>query len=504
VVDYILTVAVSTAAGVAAITSAFPELHDLRIEIAVAFVAVLTVGNLRGIRESGTLFAIPPYFFILTFGSMIVVGLVRVAIGDDLRASVPADAVQEGGQVLTLFLLLRAFSSGAAALTGIEAIADGVPNFKPPEAKNAATTLVWMAAILASFFVGTTVLATEFGVVPSDTKTVVAQIAETVFGRGLLFFMVQAGTALILVLAANTSFAGLPTLASVMAKDKVMPSVFSFRGDRLAFSYGILLLGIASSGLLIAFGAETHKLIPLYAFGVFMAFTLSQAGLVLHWWRRRETGWRAALAVNAVGAGVTGVVAAIVGVTKFTSGAWLSMLTMGVLFVVLWRIKVHYEAATSQLEAAGAGVVPLAADRAYRTAYALPQTVLVPVEGIDKAVLRTLAYARSISANTTAIHVTDDREAAERLRRQWEESVLDIPLVIVESPYRSLVEPILAYVDALDRKQPEQVITVVLPEFITRRFWHRFLHNQLSLRLKRALINRPNTVVVDVPYHLQR
>jgi amino acid transporter len=504
VVDYILTVAVSTAAGVAAVTSAFPELHDLRIEIAVAFVAVLTVGNLRGIRESGTLFAIPPYFFILSFGSMIVVGLVRVAIGDDLRASVPADAVEEGGQVLTLFLLLRAFSSGAAALTGIEAIADGVPNFKPPEAKNAATTLVWMAAILASFFVGTTVLATEFAIVPSETKTVVAQIAETVFGRGVLFFMVQAGTALILVLAANTSFAGLPTLASVMAKDKVMPSVFSFRGDRLAFSYGILLLGIASSGLLIAFGAETHKLIPLYAFGVFMAFTLSQVGLVLHWWRRRDAGWRAALAVNAVGAGVTAVVAGIVGATKFMSGAWLSMLTMGVLFVVLWRIKVHYESAAGQLEAAGAGIVPLAADRAYRTAYALPQTVLVPVEGIDKAVLRTLAYARSISANTTAIHVTDDREAGERLRRQWEESVLDVPLVIVESPYRSLVEPILAYVDALDRKQPEQVITVVLPEFITHRFWHRFLHNQLSLRLKRALINRPNTVVVDVPYHLQR
>jgi amino acid transporter len=327
-VDYILTVAVSTAAGVAAITSAIPDLHSLRVELAIAFVGLLTLANLRGIREAGTFFAIPSYLFILSFGGMLVVGLLRVALGHDLSGTETHETVEVGAEGVTAFLLLRAFASGAAALTGIEAIADGVPSFKAPEAKNAATTLTWMAAILGAFFLGTTILAIHLEIVPSESKTVVAQIGETVFGGGFFFYFVQVSTAMILVLAANTAFAGLPTLASVMAKDEVMPKQFAFRGDRLAFSNGIIVLGVASALVLIVFEAKTHHIIPLYALGVFLAFTLSQGGMVVHWLRTREPRWRLSLGVNAVGALVTGIVALIVINTKFLSGAWLSVLAM--------------------------------------------------------------------------------------------------------------------------------------------------------------------------------
>jgi amino acid transporter len=502
IVDYILTVAVSTAAGVAAITSALPELRDLRIEMAIGFVALLTLGNLRGIRESGTIFAIPTYFFILAIGSMIVIGGVRLVLGHDISAAGTADQVEAGTQALSLFLILRAFASGAAALTGIEAIAEGTPSFKPPEAKNASITLIWMASLLAAFFLGTTVLATALDVVPSESRTVVAQIAIAVFGENVLFYMVQVATAMILILAANTAFAGLPTLASVMAREGAMPKQFAFRGDRLAFSNGIIVLGLASSAALVVFSADTHKIIPLYALGVFMAFTLSQWGMVVHWRRTRDPGWRFSLVLNAVGAIATGVVALIVGATKFADGAWLSLAAMALLMVLLWRIRAHYLDATAQLGRGLQGPVGVA-EQFYVASAGRPQTVIVPVDEINRAVLRTVAYARTLSTNATAIHVTDERESAEALRKLWDESVPDVPLVIVESPYRSLVEPVLAYIEALDRTQPNQMVTVVLPEFVTRHFWQRFLHNQLSLRLKRALTNRANTVVVDVPYHLQ-
>ncbi|MPZ48005.1 MAG: amino acid permease [Dehalococcoidia bacterium] len=501
VVDYILTVAVSTAAGVAAITSAAPELLDWRVEIAIVFVVLLTIGNLRGIRESGSLFALPPYLFIVAFGGMIAVGIIRLALGHDMTAAAPPNPVDAGTHAVTLFLVLRAFASGAAALTGIEAIADGTPSFKPPEAKNASITLYWMAAILAAFFVGTTLLATQMDVAPSETKTVVAQIATTVFGEGVFFYLVQVTTAMILVLAANTAFAGLPTLASVMARGGDMPKQFAFRGDRLAFSNGIIVLGLASCGVLFLFDADTHKIIPLYAFGVFMAFTLSQAGMVVHWRRSRGPGWKLSLGVNALGCVVTGVVAMIVGGTKFLDGAWLSMTAMAILLLVLWIIRQHYKDAENQLSSGLAGAEGVA-QHFYSASSGRPQTVLVPVETINRAVLRTMAYARTLSMNAIAIHVTDELELAEPLRQQWEESVPDVPLVVVESPYRSLIEPILAYIEGLDRTQPNHMVTVVLPEFVTKHFWQRFLHNQLSLRLKKALINRPNTVVVDVPYHL--
>lgn len=502
-VDYVMTVAVSIAAGVAAITSAAPELHPFRVELALLFIALITTGNLRGIRESATIFAIPTYFFIVSFGLMILVGVMRVALGADLHAGEPADALAQGGSALTPFLLLRAFSSGAVALTGIEAVANGVPNFRPPEWRNAITVQAWMVTILATFFIGTSFLADQFGVVPSVTQTVDAQIARTVFGQNVFFFAIQVATMLILVLAANTAFADLPVLASVMARDSVMPKQFMFRGERLAFSNGIILLGLASSGILVLFQAETTRLIPLYAFGVFTAFTLSQLGMVMHWRRSREEGWRRSALINGFGGSVTFVVAIIVGATKFTHGAWISMSIMALLVVLLWRVHDHYTKAARQL---GQGLDGGAATmRQYLAAAGRPagQTIIIPVDEVNQAVLRSVAYARSISPNTTAVHVALNREEAEVLRQRWEDSVPDVPFVIVDSPYRSLVQPLLAFVDTLRRTRPGELVTVVLPEFVPRWPWQRFLHNQLALRLRRALSTRPDTVIIDVPYHFR-
>jgi hypothetical protein len=411
------------------------------------------------------------------------------------------DEAPEAIHGLGLILLLRAFSSGASALTGIEAIANGVPYFKAPEAKNASITLVWMASILAAFFIGITVLAHEIGVIPSHEKTVVAQVAEAVFGEGnVLFYAVQAATALILILAANTCFSGLPTAASVMARDGVMPKQFAFRGDRLGYSNGILVVGILSSLLLVIFQADTHKLIPLYAVGVFTAFTISQAGMVVHWRRNRDPGWRGSLLLSGVGAVATGLVAVIIGATKFLDGAWLSIAFMGVLVLILYQIRGHYADAEEQLDEGlddSAGLV----EEYYAASAARAQTVMVPVERIDRSVLRTMAYARALSHDVMAIHVTDEVEQAESLRQHWEDNIPDVPLVIVESPYRSVIQPILAYIDALNHSQPSQMVTVVLPEFLPKRFWQRFLHNQIALKLKKELMDRPNTVVVEVPYH---
>jgi amino acid transporter len=500
-VDYIMTVAVSTAAGVAAITSAVPELRPERVEIAVALVALVTLGNLRGIRESASIFAIPTYFFIFTFGGMLAVGLVRLALGHDLQAPPVEDQIAMGTGSLTFFLLLRAFSSGSAALTGIEAVANGVPSFKPPESKNAATTQVYMAVILVAFFVSTTYLAHHIGVLPSESTTVVAQITQAVLGGGLPFYVVQFATVMILILAANTAFAGLPTLASVMARDSVMPKQFTFRGDRLAFSNGIIFLGFASAAVLVAFSADTHKIIPLYAFGVFTAFTLSQAGMVVHWKRHKEPGWRSAQIINGVGAVVTAIVAVIIVLTKFTHGAWLSILIMIVVALVLWRIRDHYRDAEQQL---GLDTNDELAERAYQASATRHQSVIIPVDRIDRSVLRTVAFARTISPSAVAVHVTDELESAEELRKQWEQTVPDTRLVVVESPYRSLIAPIVAYIDGLDRTRPGGTVIVVLAEFVPKHFWQKFLHNQLSQRLKKALLGRHNTVVVDVRYHFDR
>jgi len=491
-VDYVLTVAVSIAAGALAITSAFPGLNEVRVELAVGFVGLITLANLRGIRESGTVFAIPTYGFIVAFGLLLIGGFARLAIDPGLRASIPESAHAAGTSGLTAFLILRAFASGCTALTGIEAISNGIPAFKKPESKNASTTLVWMAVILAVLFLGITFLAHQLHVTHADDISAPAQIARTVFGDSFVFYGIQAFTALILILAANTSYADFPRLGSILARDRFLPHQFTFRGDRLAFSNGIVILGLAAALLLIVFNADINALIPLYAFGVFVSFTLSQAGMVVHWRRLRDPGWRRDLAINLLGATATGVVAIIVGATKFTEGAWISMLAMIVLGLLFWAIYRHYMGVEDSLHLEPGSIV----DTGRRERH----IVLVPVENINLATVRSLDYARTISEHVVALHITDEIGEALKFRKEWESRVLDVPLMIIDSPYRSFVAPVLAYIDALD--QPSQYVTVVLPEFRTTWPWQRWLHNQSARRLKNALLDRPNTVITDVPYHL--
>jgi amino acid transporter len=499
-VDYILTVAVSIAAGVAAITSAVPELLDYRVELAVGFVALITLANLRGIRESGTIFAVPAYFFVFSMTALILTGFLRLAFGQHLAAGTPPDAIEPGTQAIGLFLILRAYSSGSAALTGIEAMSNGVPSLKPPEAKNAVITLAWMAGLLAFFFLGLSLLAHQMDVVPSETRTVVSQVAEGVFGKNVAFYLVQIATATILILAANTSFADFPRLSSVMANDRFMPRQFTFRGDRLAFSTGILVLGIASIGLLILFRAETHALIPLYAFGVFVGFTLSQTGMVIHWLRKPARHNALRLLMNGFGAFATGVVAMVILTTKFVDGAWISVGAILLLVFAFTRISRHYTSVAKQLQVEAP---PPAAPRPPERGARGRSHAVVPIADIDRAALRAVDYARSISDNISAVHVSDDAEAAEDLRQRWSAAVPDIPLIIVESPYRSLIAPLLAYVDALDRASPGGYVAVILPSFVPRHFWEGLLHNHLSGQLKKVLSQRPRTITVLVPYQAQ-
>ena len=496
-VDYVLTVSVSIAAGVAAITSAAPALHDERVLLAVLFVGLIMLGNLRGVRESGTIFAAPTYLFIFSFGLMIVVGLVRAFFGGVEAASAPEAQRVVATQSLGLFLILRAFASGSAALTGVEAISNGVPAFKPPESRNAAATLAWMAAILGFLFLGVSLLAHQMHVMPLETQTVPSQIAKATFGETPLYYLVQVSTTMILVLAANTSFADFPRLASILARDGFLPRQFSFRGDRLNFSHGIGALAILASVLLVIFAADTNRLIPLYALGVFLSFTLSQSGMVVHWWKLREADWRRSIVINGIGAVATGVVAVIIASTKFTHGAWISLLGIGLLIYLFTVIRRHYRRVAEQLEVA---VPSLAA-----TPEARPrnQPVLVPVDKVNEAVRLAVDYARKTSENVTALHVSDDVSEADELGQRWEEVIPDVPLVVIESPYRSLIIPILTYIDALDHSHPGETITVLLPELVPARPWHRFLHNQSAAHLKKALRARPNTLVVGVPYLLR-
>ena len=494
-VGYILTVAVSIAAGVVAVVSAYPELDSVRVPIAVLAVLIITLLNLRGIRESGTIFAIPTYGFILAFGLLLVGGFVRLALDPDLHATEPASGWHEAGAAgVSWFLILRAFSSGSAALTGVEAISNGIPAFKKPEPKNAAATLMWMAIILAVLFFGITVLASQLGVRHSDAISAPAQIAKTVFGDNVIFYAIQAFTALILFLAANTAYADFPRLGSILARDRFLPHQFLFRGDRLAFSNGILVLGGASAFLLVVFDASVNRLIPLYAFGVFLSFTLSQSGMIIHWLRLRGTSWRSSIVINSIGAVTTGVVAVIVGGTKFAEGAWIAMVAIVVLGFLLWAIYRHYTDVERKLAVPKGAIVEAAKRR--------KQVVLVPIDELNRAVLRTVDYARAISPNVTALHITDDLERGYALRDEWEAAVLDVPLVVITSEYRSFVAPIISYIEALDKKDSGQYVTVVLPEFRTAWPWQRFLHNQSARRLRNALLDRPNTVIAEVPYQL--
>jgi amino acid transporter len=491
-IDYVLTVAVSIAAGVAAITSAVPEWHVSRVELTLVFVFILMVGNLRGIRESGRIFAVPTYFFITTILGLIAIGLWRALTG----AIPPAESSEltvAAAQPLTLFLLLRAFSNGCTAMTGVEAVSNGVPAFQPPESRNAAATMLTMAALSVTMFLGITLLAHAYHIVPNEQETVVSQLARGVFGgRGIPYYAVQAGTMLILVLAANTAYADFPRLASILARDRHLPRQFMNQGDRLAFSNGIVGLSVLAAILLVVFGGDTHALIPLYMIGVFLSFTISQAGMVVHWRRAGESGWRAHAAMNAVGALVTGVVLVVVGITKATEGAWIIMLLIPVHVLVFKKTRQHYDAVAKQLTLRN--FAPELRKR--------HNVVLVPISGLQRAVIEAINYARSLSDDVRALYVDVDPAATGQLKCEWGKWGDGVPLVVLQSPYRSLMEPLLEYIERVERESPDDYVTVVLPEFVPARWWHHLFHNQRALLIKGALLFRPRTVVTSVPFHL--
>jgi amino acid transporter len=492
-IDYTLTVAVSIAAGVAAVTSAFPSLHVNRVELSLAFLAILAIGNLRGIRESGRIFAVPTYFFIVMTLTLLGVGIWRYMTGT-IHPIAADHPLPIGNRTLGLFMLLTAFSNGCTAMTGVEAVSNGVPAFRPPEAKNASQTLITMAVLGITMFVGITLLARAYNVLPSETETVVSQIARGTFGgRGLLYFCVQLATMLILVLAANTAYSDFPRLASIVARDAYLPRQFSNQGDRLAFSNGIVALSVFAGILLIVFRGDTHALIPLYMIGVFISFTLSQTGMVVHWGKLREPGWRTSAAVNGVGAIATALVLVIVGTTKVLEGAWIIILLIPVLVVVFKATHRHYRHVADQLSLEG-----------WQGETRQHSTVLVPIGGVHRAVLQAVSYARSLSDDVRALFVDTESGATDGVRREWDRWGGGTRLEILPSPYRSLMEPLLEYIDQLQAANPADYVTVILPEFVPARWWQHLLHNQRALLIKGALLFRPRVVVTSVPFHLER
>jgi len=496
-VDYFLTVAVSVAAGVAAVTSAFPDLHGERVVISVALVALLTVGNLRGIREAGLLFAAPTYLYVLSVFGLIGIGLWRVAAGDVSAPAPPIESVAgEGTQALTLLLLLRAFSSGSVALTGTEAVANGVPAFKEPSARNASIVLVVMGSLFATLFIAISFLTTTIGITPdeTETETVLSLLTKSLVGTSWYFYLVQAATAVILILAANTAFNGFPRLASIMATDRFMPRQFAQRGDRLAFSTGIIVLAIVAALLIVIYDASVTGLIPLYTVGVFIAFTLSQAGMVRKWWRERGRGWLPSAVINALGASATAVVALVVSVSKFEAGAWMVIAVLPPMVGLLYAIHRHYRSIEDRLLIAVTAPV--------RVQPTVPR-IVVPIARIDRASLRALSIARGLGGEVHAVHISYDADGAKAFKRRWESVVGDtIALDTIISPYRALMPPLLKYLDAIDRGGPGRPIIVVLAEFVPRHWWEALLHNQTALLLKLRLFVRRNTSVLDVPYHL--
>jgi len=492
-VDYVLTVAVSVAAGVAAITSAFPALLRYKVLFGVVCVAAIALANIRGVRESGRVFALPTYFFIVSFGVLVSVGLFRLITGTLERLPVPDVPATEA---FTAFLVLRAFSSGCTAMTGTEAISNGIPAFRTPESRNAAITLGWMVGILGTLFIGISVLASALGVLPKESETVVSQIARSLFGTGTLYYVIQVATALILVLAANTSFADFPRLSSLLARDRFVPRQFATLGERLVFSNGIIVLGGFAALLLVMFGGETHALIPLYAVGVFISFTLSQSGMVMHWWRKRSAGWRHRILVNGIGAIATGLVTLVIGVTKFTHGAWIVVLVIPILVVTFVMMNRHYDAVAAELSLEGYEGPP----PEFR------HTVLVLVGDVHRGVVRAVQYARTLAPTATVrgVFVETDPARTRRLEEKWAHWGMGVPLVVLTSPYRSLLRPLVDYIDQIQARGDDQMVTIVLPEFLPRRWWQHILHNQTALLVKGALLFRKNIVVADVPYLLKR
>ena len=534
-VDYVLTVSVSISAGVAAITSAaqgtsLAWISDHKVFLCLILIAFIAIANLRGVRESGALFAGPTYSFVISFVFMVGYGIVHYLV-HPTAVPAPEDLKLAEGyhlQPLTWFLLLGAFSNGCVALTGTEAISNGIPAFKQPESKNAATTLAWMAALLGTMFIGTSVMAYLYGVHPRESETVISQFARIIFTGPMAWFyyVVQATTALILVLAANTSFADFPRLASLLARDRFLPRQFATRGDKLVFSNGIIILAVFACVLVIGFGGDTSRLIPLYAVGVFLSFTLSQTGMVLHWLRagrakslvevgtqgngsqanmpvtgqlaapvhlKESRHWKKSILINGLGAIATSIVLVVLIVTKFLHGAWIVVVLIPLLVALFRKIHRHYLDIAAQLTTEG-----------LQKLRPVEHEVIVPISGIHRGVLQAFEYAKTISnGHITALYINVDEESTQKLRAKWTGFVEGVELVVIASPYRSLVAPMIRYIDRRLQLHPHQLVTVVLPEFVPAKWWHHLLHNQTSLMLKGALLFKPNVIVISVPYHLK-
>lgn len=510
--DYILTVSVSVSAGIAQVVSAFPTLFEYRVYLGVGVVMLVMLINLRGVKESGNIFAIPTYFFLAMLFLMIVVGFVRYFSGElDTLVDPPLMEIKTT-QAITLFLLLHAFSSGTTALTGVEAISNGISAFKEPRSQNAAQTLVWMSVILGILFLGITFLAGQIDVVPSEVETIISQLARTVFGgRGVLYLAVIAATTLILFMAANTAFAGFPRLSALQASDKFLPRQLTYRGSRLVYSWGIVTLALIAALIIVLFQANVSALIPLYAIGVFLSFTLSQAGMAHRWLKigrldpediiqekgstiQFDSGWRWKMLVNSFGAICTAVVVIIFAMTKFWDGAWVVLILIPMLVFVFYAIHRHYLKLADDLSLSDYAYPP----RLKR------QHVIVPISGVHKGTLKAIRYARSLTKDITAIYVSVDDAQTARIQERWGKWIEDVPLVVIDSPYRELMHPLVTYIEARAAKiSSDEIITVVVPEFIPNRWWHNFLHMQNATWLRLAMRHVPGVVVVDVSYQLE-
>lgn len=491
-IDYVLTAAVSISAGLAALGAAFPALLTHRVAVGLFLVLLITVANLRGVKESGFLFAIPTYAFVLSVAVVVGVGLFKWATGG--LSPLPTPAAQQATTSLSLFLILRAFSSGCAALTGVEAISNGVPAFREPAAANARKTLTWMAAILGVFFVGITFLAVQLRLSPVEDQTVLAQLTGGVLGRGALFYFVQLATATVLTVAANTSYADFPRLASLLARDGFLPKQFANRGDRLVFSNGIIALGLFSGALIVAFGGDTHRLIALYAVGVFTSFTLSQLGMVRLWLTKKGERYHHNAVINGIGAAATAIVLVVVATTKFLAGAWMVFIVGAVLIAFFKSIQGHYRSIATQLSLEGIEhILPTE----------VKNNVLVLVSGMHRGTLKALEYSRALSPHyLQAVIVDIDPQATAAVQQKWPKWGQGVDLHVIESPYRGILQPLKEYITAVDLERPDDVITLIIPEFIPSRWWEHLLHNQTALLIKLAFVFQPNVVIVDIPYQL--
>jgi len=512
-IDYILTVAVSVSSGVAQLVSAYPELFEFRVPLSVVAVFAITLLNLRGVKESGAAFAFPSYFFVVMMYLTVGIGLFRYFTGSLGSVDNPPEMdIVHTLTAITPFLILHAFSSGTAALTGVEAISNGITAFKEPRSRNAGITLIWMAFILGSLFLGISYLAGHVGAVPSETETVISQLARTALnGRSLLYHLLIWATTLILILAANTAFAGFPRLSAIAARDGFLPRQLTYRGSRLVFSYGIVTLALIASLLIVIFQASVNRLIPLYAIGVFISFTLSQVGMARRWWKighlqpgqevaergstlRYERNWQFKMLINGFGAVCTAVVVLVFSVTKFSDGAWLVLILLPLLIMMFVLIHRHYTSLANRLSLETFAGSPLHAAR---------HRVIMPLSGVHQGTLEALRYARRLSDDITAVHVSIDPLEAEKVRQKWETWGEGVRLVILDSPFRLFIEPLLEYIEEIaDNRQPDETITIVVPQFIPSKSWHNLLHTNTANLLRSELLSRPGIIITDVPYQV--